>query len=80
MFKVRSKPCDTCIYRQENYDRLNTLEEKVKDPHFEGHFVTYRTCHHHNAEGICCRGFWNRHKDHFDIGQLAQRCDAVEYV
>jgi hypothetical protein len=29
---------------------------------------------------VCCRGFWDRHKDEFPGGQLAQRLDCVEFV
>ena len=32
------------------------------------------------ARGACCRGFWNRHKDQFPLGQVAQRLNAVVFV
>jgi hypothetical protein len=44
----------------------------------EGFFKGHRICHHSND--VCCRGFWNRHKDHFSAGQLAQRLGAVQFV
>ncbi len=28
----------------------------------------------------CCRGFWNRHKNQFAAGQLAQRLGLVVFV
>ena len=28
----------------------------------------------------CCRGFWNRHKDEFAVGQVAQRLGLVVEV
>ena len=50
------------------------LEDQVRDDHTDG-FKGFRVCHHHDS--ACCRGFWNAHKDEFQLGQLAQRLDAV---
>jgi hypothetical protein len=41
-------------------------------------FKGWRVCHH--SKDVCCRGFWNRHKDEFQAGQLAQRLGWVEFV
>ena len=41
---------------------------------FKGH----RICHH--TKDVCCRGFWNAHKDEFPMGQVAQRLGFVEFV
>ena len=75
MFGVRKTACPTCIYRGDNPLDLQSLEDAVKDEHgfFEGH----RICHH--SENLCCRGFWNRHKDEFPLGQVAQRMGMVRY-
>jgi hypothetical protein len=43
-----------------------------------GFFVGYRICHH--SEDVCCRGFWNRHSEHFTLGQIAKRLGMVEFV
>ena len=75
-FRVQKKQCETCIYRPENPLDLEVLEEAIKDQH--GFFSSHRTCHH--SEDVCCRGFWDRHKDEFQTGQLAQRLDAVDFV
>ena len=41
----------------------------------------HRICHSQKRTGkVCCRGFWNRHKDEFAAGQIAQRLDLVAYV
>ena len=72
-FKVRKQSCPTCIYRKDSPLDLAELEDQVRGPHgFEG----WRVCHH--SEDICCRGFWNRHKDEFQLGQVAQRLNLVE--
>lgn len=74
--KVQEKMCRTCIYRADSPLDLEELEAQVADPH--GGFSGHRLCHH--AEGVCCRGFWDRHKDEFALGQIAQRLDFVEFV
>jgi hypothetical protein len=70
--------CTTCIYRPETFFDIAELENAVRDPHMRGWFKGYRICHH--SRDVCCRGFWERHKDHFDLGQIAQRLGFVEYV
>jgi hypothetical protein len=75
-FKVMDKQCKTCIYRADSPLDLARLEAHVRVFHlgFKGH----RICHH--SENACCRGFWNRHKDEFQMGQIAQRLNLVEFV
>lgn len=76
VFKVQSKACSTCIYRKDSPLNLKVLEAEIADKHigFKGH----RICHH--SDDVCCRGFWNKHKNSFQMGQIAQRLDMVEFV
>jgi hypothetical protein len=78
MFKVQAKQCATCIYRPASTLDITKLEAQIADPRMKGHFKSFRVCHH--ATDVCCRGFWNRHKNHFDLGQLAQRLKMVTFV
>jgi hypothetical protein len=75
-FKVQSKPCETCIYRKDSPLDLKKLEAAVADKY--GGFKGHRVCHH--SEDACCSGFWNAHKNHFQMGQVAQRLGMVEFV
>jgi hypothetical protein len=76
MFKVQKKRCSTCIYRKDSSLDLKLLEDQVRDKYvgFKGH----RICHH--SKDVCCRGFWDHHKDEFPLGQIAQRLNMVEFV
>ena len=76
MFKVQAKQCATCIYKATSRLDITELENQVRDPYigFKGH----RVCHH--SKDVCCRGFWDRHKDEFAAGQIAQRLGLVEFV
>lgn len=81
MFNVQRKMCATCIYRPDSSLDLARLEAAVADPRMPGHFAGFRECHHaKRGSGVCCRGFWEAHKDHFDAGQLAQRLGCVVFV
>lgn len=75
-FKVRETQCETCIYRKDSPLDLRKLEDQIRDKYvgFKGH----RICHHSKA--LCCRGFWNLHKNEFQMGQIAQRLHMVEFT
>ncbi len=72
MFKVQSKSCSTCIYRKDSPLDLKKLEREAA--RVDGH----RICHH--SKDVCCRGFWNKHKNDFNLGRIAQRLNAVQFV
>lgn len=79
MFKVQRRMCSTCIYRPDSPLDLSALEEAVRDAHIG--FKKHRICHHAPGQSnICCRGFWEAHKDEFPAGQVAQRLKLVEFV
>lgn len=78
MLKVQRRMCATCIYRPDSTLDIKKLERDVADPRMAGFFRGYRICHH--SKDVCCRGFWEAHKDHFTLGQLAQRLDQVMVV
>ena len=74
-FKVRSTLCPTCIYKVGS-EFAEGLENQCKDK--AGFFQKYRVCHH--TKDSCCRGFWNRHNNDFQLGQVAQRLKIVEFT
>lgn len=79
-FKVQKQMCSTCIYRTDSPLDIKELESQIADRHMKGFFSGHRLCHHDSSNKTCCRGFWNKHKDNFAAGQIAQRLDAVEFV
>lgn len=78
MLRVQRRQCATCIYRPDSPLDLTALEDAIRDPRMEGHFKGSRICHH--SKDAVCAGFWARHKDHYDAGQLAQRLSLVVLV
>lgn len=80
-FLVQAKQCATCIYRPESGFDVKDLENQIADRSMPGYFNGHRICHHATTvSAVCCRGFWNRHKNHFTMGQLAQRLGWVRFV
>jgi hypothetical protein len=81
VFEVQAKLCASCIYRPDSTLDVRQLERQIADPRMPGFFRSYRACHHApDRRGVCCRGFWNRHRDHFTVGQIAQRLRLVVFV
>lgn len=78
MLRVQAQPCATCIYRPDSPLDLATLEAAIADPRMPGFFSGFRICHHSTT--AVCRGFWNRHRDAFTAGQVAQRLNLVTFV
>jgi hypothetical protein len=74
--RVQRRQCSTCIYREDSPLDLRKLEAQVADGY--GGFNGHRICHH--SESACCAGFWARHKDGFQLGQIAQRLGMVQFV
>lgn len=75
-FLVQAKTCPTCIYHKNSSLNLSVLEDAIRDKYIG--FTGYRICHH--TSNACCRGFWDRHKDEFPAGQIAQRLGLVQFV
>lgn len=75
-FQVQTKMCATCIYRPGSPLDVALLESEIADGY--GGFRGHRVCHH--SDNVCCAGFWQRHKDSFPVGQIAQRLDLVQFV
>jgi hypothetical protein len=85
-FPVMKRQCETCIYskawRELGGTPVAVLEDQVREKHRGATgFKGSRICHSQEKGGkATCRGFWNRHKDEFAAGQIAQRFDCVEFV
>ena len=74
---VQKTQCDTCIYRPDTGLDIKRLEDAIRDPYDPQHFARPRACHTFTGRTVICRGFWNRHADRCDLGQLATRLNAV---
>lgn len=81
MLQVQQRMCATCIYRKDSSLNIKELERQIADPFMKGYFKGARLCHHApDRAKVVCKGFWDRHKDKFTAGQLAQRLKCVVFV
>lgn len=71
-FRVQDRQCATCIYRPDSPLDLAKLEREA------ARRDSYRVCHH--STDVCCRGFWDRHANDFNLGRIAQRLGMVSFV
>jgi hypothetical protein len=75
---VRSKMCDTCIFRPGNLMSLREgrVEQMIEDSGDDGCIP----CHDmlDCKKQAVCRGFWKKHKN--QILQIAERLGFVEFV
>jgi hypothetical protein len=79
MMNVQATMCRSCIYRPDSPLDLAKLEGEIADRF--GGFTGWRVCHHSAPnDPVCCAGFWQRHKDQFQLGQVAQRLNMVRFV
>lgn len=78
MFEVQKRLCRTCIYRPDSPLDLKKLEGDIRDPRMAGFFKGFRICHF--SRSACCRGFWEKNKNNFTAGQVAQRLGLVRFV
>ena len=74
-FCVNTKMCESCIYKPTSPLSLKKLENDIKNKY--GFFDGFRVCH--NTKNSCCRGFWNKHKNNFQAGQIAARLKLIKY-
>lgn len=80
-FFVQKKACRSCIYKLNSPLDLAKLEAEIADPQQTGFFKGYRICHATDGEQrICCAGFFARHSEDFQAGQVAKRLGLVKYV
>lgn len=76
--RVQRRQCATCIYRPDSPLDLRELEAECADKFMPGYFAKHRVCHH--SRDAVCAGFWQRHRDAFTAGQIAQRLNLVTFV
>jgi len=78
--RVQRKRCATCIFRKDSSLDLRALLDAVRDKKARGFawFKGYRICHY--SRNAVCAGFWEKYRDRFQLGQIAQRLGFVELV
>ena len=77
--KVRKTACDQCLFSKNRIvwavRKNNILRSCLKED-------SYFICHKATIEeqDICCRGYWDRFKDQFNLGRIVQRLGGPEFT
>lgn len=79
--KVQKTKCNQCLFTKNKIvsgDRARSIvKEALQNDTFFG-------CHKTQLKGlksdVCCKGFWDSHKNNFKLGRLAQWAGAVQEV
>ena len=77
--KVQKNQCNQCLFtknRVVSKERmLDVVEQTLKqNTYFECHKATIQ------KQDVCCKGYWDRYKDHFTLGRIIQRLGGPECV
>lgn len=80
--KVQSKPCNQCLFTKNRIVSKERATSIVKDSLKKD---TFFVCHKSSIEGdghgeVCCKTYWDRYKNQFNLGRIAQRLDVVKFV
>jgi hypothetical protein len=79
MLKIQRKQCNQCLFSGRRIvspaRKREVVEECLK-------YETFFTCHKGSIAGVnaCCKGYWDRYHESFQLGQLAARLGWIEWV
>lgn len=79
--RVQKTKCNQCLFTK---NRVVSEEVAAKIIKTALKKDTYFNCHKTQVKGlksnVCCKGFWDAHKNNFNLGRVAQRLGIVEKV
>ena len=75
--RIRDSQCETCIYRPDSFQDLESLETEVRDPIAPFHFDRWRACHEDLSHDEVCAGFAARHGNDCTPIQIYRRLEAA---
>jgi hypothetical protein len=84
MLKVQKKRCNECLFG----DNFVVSCEERRDEVIRDALAkdSYFVCHKSSIsnkkkdEDVCCRGYWDAHKDDFNLGRIAQRLGGPYFM
>lgn len=79
--EVRKTKCDQCLFTDNRIVSQKRAGDVVKDClKRDTYFICHKTQTEDAPQDMCCRGFWDQHKNNFNLGRIAQRLQAVRFV
>lgn len=78
MIKIQKTKCDQCLFTKNRIVTLERAKEAVKDILDND---SYFCCHKSmDNNDVCCRGFWDAHKNDFSLGRLLQHLHIIIFI
>ena len=79
--KVRKTKCDQCLFSNNRIVSAKRATDVIKSCiKKDTFFVCHKTQTEDAPDQMCCRGFWDQFKNHFNLGRIAQRLKMVEFI
>lgn len=81
--KVQKEKCNQCLFTKNMVVKNNARRTEIikgalaKDTFFVCHKSSIAKDGHGD---VCCRGFWDKFKNDFNLGRIAQRLNFVNEV
>jgi len=75
VFRVQGSKCDQCLFSDNKIVNDDRKEEVLRTTLKKD---TFFVCH--KTDDVCCKGYWDKYKDKFTVGQIAQRLNLMKEV
>lgn len=78
---IQKAKCDQCLFTKNMVVKNNTRRTEIIKSALNND--TYFICHKSSIASngdVCCRGFWDKFKNDFNLGRIAQRLNFVNEV
>lgn len=78
---VQKHPCSQCLFTDKRIVPRTRAVSIVNDClKRDTYFVCHKTQIEKCNEDVVCHTFWNRYKNNFNLGRIAQRLRVVKFV
>lgn len=77
--EVMNQQCNECLFSKNKVVSDERRHEIIKECLKSG---KYFICHKATIKGqdVCCRAYWDKFKDEFNLGRIVQRCGGPTFV
>lgn len=78
---IQRQQCDQCLFSRNRIVSNERAADIIrgcveKDTYFQCHKTQVKG----SSQDVCCRGFWDKFKNRFNLGRIAQRLNIVKEV
>jgi hypothetical protein len=79
--KIQKNKCSQCLFSKNKIVSNNRMKSIINACIYnDTFFICHKTQVTGSNEQICCRGFWDKYKNNFNLGRISQRLGTVQEV